>query len=55
MNVTFPVLSCNIDASAEPTFEPLIQKSVVLEIGGERIGIVGYTFSRTSEISKPGN
>ncbi|XP_071831452.1 snake venom 5'-nucleotidase-like isoform X2 [Apostichopus japonicus] len=54
MNVTFPVLSCNIDASAEPTFEPLFQKSVVVEIGGERIGIVGYTFSRTSEISKPG-
>ncbi|KAJ8023885.1 5'-nucleotidase [Holothuria leucospilota] len=52
-NVTFPVLSSNIDASSEPELEALFQKSVVLSVSGEMIGIVGYTFYKTPEISKP--
>ncbi|KAJ8023879.1 5'-nucleotidase [Holothuria leucospilota] len=53
-NVTFPILSSNIDASGEPELEGMFEKSVVIDVGGERIGIVGYIYSRTPEISKPG-
>ncbi|XP_072037104.1 snake venom 5'-nucleotidase-like [Amphiura filiformis] len=51
-DVQFPVISCNTDASEEPVIDGLFNKSVVLTVGGEQIGVVGYTYSRTSEISQ---
>ncbi|KAJ8023877.1 5'-nucleotidase [Holothuria leucospilota] len=53
--VTFPVLSCNIDARDEPGLQGLFTKSTVVKVAGERIGIVGYTYSRTPLISNSGN
>ena len=53
-NVTFPVLSCNIDASLEPSLQGLFKKSTVKTIGGERIGIIGYTTTSTPDISISG-
>ena len=50
----FPVLSANIDASAEPTLAGKIQPSAVIEIGGETIGVVGYTTEDTAILSSPG-
>ncbi|KAI8507975.1 5'-nucleotidase [Branchiostoma belcheri] len=47
----FTVLSANIDATREPEFH----RSVTLNVGGERIGIVGYTTEDTPAISKPGD
>ncbi|XP_030854118.1 5'-nucleotidase [Strongylocentrotus purpuratus] len=54
LNTTFPVLSCNIDASAEPSINGLFQKSVIRELSGERIGLIGYTYFKTHEISSSG-
>ncbi|KAJ8023887.1 5'-nucleotidase [Holothuria leucospilota] len=53
-NVTFPALSSNINASLEPELEALFQKSVILNVGGEMIGIIGYTIRITPELSRPG-
>ncbi|XP_078655787.1 snake venom 5'-nucleotidase-like [Branchiostoma floridae x Branchiostoma belcheri] len=51
----FTVLSANIDATREPEFQSLFSRSVTLNVGGERIGIVGYTTEDTPAISKPGD
>ncbi len=41
--VEFPVLMANADMSREPDFAKLVKPSVVVEKGGERIGIIGLT------------
>lgn len=50
----FPVLSANIDASAEISLTGKIEPYTVIEIGGEQIGIFGLTTEDTSFISSPG-
>jgi 5'-nucleotidase len=50
----FPVLSANVDSSAEPAIRGLYRDSVVLERGGVKIGIVGATTEDTPEISSSG-
>ena len=52
--VTFPVLSANIDASAEPLLAGKIKRSTVITVGNEPIGIVGLTTSDTPALSSPG-
>lgn len=52
--VNFPVLSANIDASAEPELAGLIKPYTVLEVGGEKVGVVGYTTEDTAILSSPG-
>ena len=52
--VSFPVISSNIDASAEPAIDGKFVKSAVLEIGGEKIGLVGLTTNTTPFSSSPG-
>lgn len=54
-NVTFPVVSCNLNVDLEPTLNGLFTKSVILTVGGEKIGIVGYTFHGTPDLSSTGN
>ncbi len=46
--VDFPVLACNVNTTGDPEFHGLLQPSVVLDVGGEKIGIVGYL---TNDIS----
>ncbi|XP_013418359.1 5'-nucleotidase-like [Lingula anatina] len=53
-NVTFPVLSANIDAQNVPEMQGMYQKSMVLNVNGEQIGIVGYVFRYTPLVSNPG-
>ena len=53
-NVTFPVLSCNIDSSAEPRLQGLYVCSHVFEMGGEKVGVVGYTLQSTPDFAKTG-
>lgn len=53
-DVDFPILAANLDASAEPLLADHIRPSAVLEVGGERIGIVGAVTEDTPEISSPG-
>ena len=51
---SFPVLSANIDASGEPELAGLIEPYTILEVGGEKIGVVGYTTEDTAILSSPG-
>ena len=50
----FPVLSANVDASAEPALAGLIPAYTVLEVAGEKIGVFGLTTEETVFISSPG-
>lgn len=50
----FPVISANIDASADPDLQGMIDPYVIVERGGHQIGIIGLTTPDTSNISSPG-
>ncbi|XP_060065444.1 snake venom 5'-nucleotidase-like [Ylistrum balloti] len=54
-NVTsvFPVLSCNLDLSEEPKLSEKIGSHTILDVSGQRIGVIGYTTEETSFISNP--
>ena len=54
-NLTLPVVSANLDASKELELDALFTKSTVLKVGGEQIGIVGYTTPETKITSDPGS
>ncbi|XP_072437242.1 5'-nucleotidase [Chiloscyllium punctatum] len=55
-NVTFPVLSANIraDQQLSPSITGFYQPYVILNVGGEKIGVVGYTTKETPILSSPG-
>ncbi|XP_023933132.1 5'-nucleotidase [Lingula anatina] len=53
-NVTFPVVSSNINAANVPEMRGLFNKSTVLTVAGEKIGVIGYTTTDTPTISSPG-
>ena len=50
----FPVVVANLDLSASPELHGLTVPSVVREVAGHKIGIVGVTQSKTPETSSPG-
>jgi 5'-nucleotidase len=52
--VEFPVLMSNADISGEPLLSDAIQKSVIIERGGERLGLIGLTPQDTDELASPG-
>jgi 5'-nucleotidase len=52
--VEFPVLMSNADVSKEPALADVLNKSTVIEIGGEKIGMIGLTPEDTPEIASPG-
>jgi 5'-nucleotidase / UDP-sugar diphosphatase len=54
-NASFPVVSANIDASADPLLKTLIKPSTILEIAGQKVGIVGVTTPSTPITSSPGD
>ncbi|WP_420023055.1 bifunctional metallophosphatase/5'-nucleotidase [Cereibacter azotoformans] len=49
-----PLLMANADLTSEPELREQVQKSVVVEKGGEKIGIVGLTPLDTAELASPG-
>ncbi len=49
----FPVVSANVDASASEPLADKIAPYVVLEVGGEKVGITGATIPETSILSSP--
>ncbi|MFS4582986.1 bifunctional metallophosphatase/5'-nucleotidase [Phaeobacter sp. C3_T13_0] len=53
-NVSFPVLSANIDVSGNNLLAGKVSKSVTLDVGGEQVGIVSVLAVDTSETSSPG-
>lgn len=50
----FPVLAANLDLSEEPKLKDLIKPSTILQVGGEKVGIVGAVTPDLMEISSPG-
>ncbi|APX90296.1 multifunctional 2',3'-cyclic-nucleotide 2'-phosphodiesterase/5'-nucleotidase/3'-nucleotidase [Brevirhabdus pacifica] len=52
--VEFPILMSNADISGEPLLSDVIRKSVVIEKGGEKIGLIGLTPRDTDELASPG-
>ncbi|QDY68554.1 bifunctional metallophosphatase/5'-nucleotidase [Qingshengfaniella alkalisoli] len=52
--VEFPVLMSNADVSGEPHLADVLMKSTVMELGGEKIGLIGLTTEDTPEIASPG-
>lgn len=54
-NVTCPVLSANLILTNVPELEQLanLKKSIILEIAGRRIGIVGYLTPDTKQLALP--
>ena len=52
--VNFPVLMSNADISRETLLKDVIQKSFVIEQGGEKIGLVGLTHPEYARSSNPG-
>jgi len=52
----FGVTSSNVDLSGEPaiTAKGLVRQYVVLEVGGQKVGIIGVTTPETPYISSPG-
>ncbi|XP_070568641.1 snake venom 5'-nucleotidase-like [Ptychodera flava] len=54
-NVTFPVLSCNINDTDEPAIQGLYSRSATVTLSsGDVVGIVGYTTAETPQLSSPG-
>ena len=52
--VEFPILMSNADISGEALLRDIIQKSVIIEQGGEKIGLIGLTPQDTDELASPG-
>ena len=52
--VNFPVISGNIDVSQEAALAGKVANHVILEIGGERIGIISALSTDTVETAAPG-
>ena len=52
--VSFPILMSNADISGEALLLDVIQKSVVIEQAGEKIGLIGLTPEDTDELASPG-
>ena len=52
--VNFPILMSNADISGEALLRDVIQKSVVIEQAGEKIGLIGLTPEDTDELASPG-
>ncbi|MFQ6549693.1 bifunctional metallophosphatase/5'-nucleotidase [Aestuariibius sp. 2305UL40-4] len=53
--VEFPVLSGNLDLSRSADLQDEVEDHIILEVGGERIGIVSALAVDTTETSSPGD
>ena len=53
-HVSFPVISGNLDVSQSNILADKVQNHVVLEVGGEKIGIISALAVDTPETSSPG-
>ncbi|WP_319546784.1 bifunctional metallophosphatase/5'-nucleotidase [Ruegeria conchae] len=53
-SVDFPVLMSNADIADEELLTDKIKKSTVIEVGGEKIGLIGLTPEDTHDLASPG-
>ncbi len=54
-NARFPVLASNLDLSKEPELETILKKSTIIDVNGERVGVVGGITPDLPNISSPGD
>lgn len=52
--IKFPVLSANVKANAQSKVGDRIKPSIVLDVGGQKIGIIGAVTNDTPELASPG-
>jgi 5'-nucleotidase / UDP-sugar diphosphatase len=52
--IRFPLLATNVDAAGVPALAEKLAKSTVVEVGGRRIGIVGFITEEVPQLSSPG-
>ncbi len=52
--VQFPVLSANVHPNAQSKVGDRIKPSIVMDVGGQKIGIVGAVTNDTPEVAAPG-
>jgi 5'-nucleotidase len=52
--VKFPLITSDADFSQEPALAGKIQPYTILEVAGEKIGVIGLTPPDTAELSSPG-
>ncbi|MGF7005546.1 5'-nucleotidase C-terminal domain-containing protein [Aminobacter sp. BE322] len=52
--IQFPVLSANVKPNAQSKVGDRIKPSIVVEVGGQKIGIVGAVTNDTPEVASPG-
>ncbi|MET3581393.1 5'-nucleotidase [Mesorhizobium robiniae] len=52
--IQFPVLGANVKANAQSKLGDRVKPSVVIEVGGQKIGIVGAVTNDTAELASPG-
>ncbi|MEI6986448.1 MAG: 5'-nucleotidase C-terminal domain-containing protein [Rhodospirillaceae bacterium] len=53
-DLAVPVISANVDVSAEPLLAKRIGATLILNVGGERVGLIGLTTPTTTTSAKPG-
>ncbi|MCG6858198.1 MAG: 5'-nucleotidase C-terminal domain-containing protein [Salaquimonas sp.] len=52
--VKFPILGGNVEAASDPDLKGELGNYIVVERGGEKIGIIGVVTTETAAISSPG-
>ncbi len=50
----FPVLAANLDVSAEPLLKDRLKPYAVLNVGGQKVGVIGAVTPDLPQISSPG-
>ncbi len=53
--VDFPVVAANVDFSESPVLAGLVEPYVVLEVGGQQIGVIGVVSPEIPVVSSPGD
>ncbi|RWP69272.1 bifunctional UDP-sugar hydrolase/5'-nucleotidase [Mesorhizobium sp.] len=52
--IQIPVLGANVEANAQSKLGDRVKPSIVIEVGGQKIGIVGAVTNDTPELASPG-
>ncbi|TIW29996.1 MAG: multifunctional 2',3'-cyclic-nucleotide 2'-phosphodiesterase/5'-nucleotidase/3'-nucleotidase, partial [Mesorhizobium sp.] len=52
--IKFPVLGANVKANAQSKLGDRVKPSIVIEVGGQKIGVVGAVTNDTPELASPG-
>ena len=52
-NASFPVVTCNVNFSNYPQIESRVQPYITVDVGGDLVGIVGYTTPETAVLADP--